>query len=544
MLARLSIAFVLLAVLVTALTRAADEPADKKSDQSAKAAAKAPSTGAEKSDEAPLKPDDEYYELFRSFADTLDQVERNYVQKVDRRELMEAAIKGVLSKLDPYSSYIGPEEFGGFKTSVESQFGGIGIQITMDEGQLKVLSPLVGTPAYRAGVQAGDRIVKIEGEPTKGIDIDAAIRRLKGEAGTSVTFTVIHALDNREETVTLKREVIQIDTVMGDGRKPNDEWDFMLDPDRRIGYIRLTAFSRDTAADLKKALEELVDRKMRGLVLDLRFNPGGLLTSAIDVSDLFVHKGTIVGTKGRSIAERTWEAKDEGTFKDFPMVVLVNRYSASASEIVAACLQDHNRAIIIGERTWGKGSVQNVIELEAGKSALKLTTASYQRPNGHNIHRFPDAKETDEWGVKPNDGYELKLPERELGRLVMHRRQRDILAAKPRTEIASTEKKPVDQPKTDADKPADDSAKSEKTSDAPKEEPGDKKNEEKPAADEKPESPPAESDKPGDDGDKQKQQSSDNADDGKSGVRRPPEFVDRQLQKAIEYLTSELAKAN
>ncbi len=341
--------------------------------------------------------------------------------------------QGCVDTLDPYSSYIAPEEFSGFKTAVESQFGGIGIQITVDEGQLKVLSPLVGTPAYRAGIQAGDRIVKIEGEPTKGVDIDEAIRRLKGEAGTTVRFTVVHELENKEETVTLKREIIHVDTVLGDRRKPNDEWDFMLDPDKRIGYIRLTAFSRDTASDLKKALDELISGNMKGLILDLRFNPGGLLTSAVEISDIFLPTGKIVSTKGRTAPEKGWDAKKEGTYEGFPMVVLVNRYSASASEIVAAALQDHKRAFVIGERTWGKGSVQNVIELEAGKSALKLTTASYQRPNGHNIHRFPEDDENDEWGVKPNDGYEIKLSERELGQLAQYRRKRDILAAKPRS---------------------------------------------------------------------------------------------------------------
>ncbi len=307
-----------------------------------------------------------------------------------------------------------------------------------------MLSPLVGTPAYRAGIQAGDRIVKIEGEPTKGVDIEEAIRRLKGEAGTTVSFTVVHELENKEETVTLKREIIHVDTVLGDRRKPNDEWDFVLDPDKRIGYIRLTAFSRDTASDLKKALDELIAGNIKGLILDLRFNPGGLLTSAVEISDIFLPAGKIVSTKGRTTPEKGWEAKKEGTYEGFPMVVLVNRYSASASEIVAAALQDHKRALVIGERTWGKGSVQNVIELEAGKSALKLTTASYQRPNGHNIHRFPEDDENDEWGVKPNDGYEIKLSERELGQLVQYRRKRDILAAKPRSAIRGGERRVVE----------------------------------------------------------------------------------------------------
>jgi carboxyl-terminal processing protease len=511
--------------LLGGLVRAADEPAEKKADDPQTNVAKSPSDkSAAKDDRFPLKADDEYYELFRSFADTVDQVERNYVQEVDRHELMEAAIKGVLSKLDPYSSYIGREEFGGFKTAVESQFGGIGIQITIDNGQLKVASPLVGTPAYRAGIQAGDRITKIEGKPTKGIDIEAAVRQLKGEAGTSVTFTVQHALNNREETVTLKREVIHVDTVMGDRRKPNDEWDFLIDSDKRIGYIRLTAFSRDTASDLREAMDELTSGSLRGLVLDLRFNPGGLLNSAVDIADLFLADGTIVSTKGRAVPERKWEAKKDGTFEGFPMVVLVNRFSASASEIVSAALQDHKRAIVIGERTWGKGSVQNVIELESGKSALKLTTASYQRPNGHNIHRFPDAKETDEWGVKPNDGFEMKLSDRELERLAVYRRQRDILVAKPKSgESPEPQKSDEPQEKKEETKPDDEASKQDDAS---------KKDDDAVKSSTKSDEQPAE-----------KSQDDDAKAQLKPDAQKSPEFVDRQLKKAIEYLTSELARA-
>ncbi len=427
------------------------------------------------------KQDDDYYEFYRNLADTIDQVERNYVKPVDRRELMEAAIRGVLQKLDPYSGYIGPEEMNGFRTSVESQFGGIGIQITMDEGQLKVSSPLVGTPAYKAGVQAGDKILQIEGESTKDLTLDDAVKKLKGEIGTAVTLTVQHALTGRTESFTIKREQIHVDTVLGDHRKEDDTWDFLLDSENRIGYIRITAFSRDTASELRKSLENLEMRKLRGLVLDLRFNPGGLLTSAIEVSDLFIADGRIVSTKGRNTQERVWDAVKPGTFENFPMVVLVNRYSASASEIVAACLQDHQRAVIIGERTWGKGSVQNVIELESGKSALKLTTASYARPNGHNIHRFPDAKETDEWGVKPNDGLEVQLGSDEMLRFLDYRRRRDIIQAR----VADKDDKEKTEPNAD---------------DKPSTKNGDEKN-------------------------------------------KIPKFVDRQLQKAVEYLTAELARA-
>jgi carboxyl-terminal processing protease len=391
------------------------------------------------------KDEEEFYDLYKSLADTVDQVDRNYVKKVDRRELMEAAIKGVLSKLDPYSSYIGRDEAGRFKDTVENQFGGIGIQITMDENQLKILSPLVGTPGYKAGLMAGDRITKIGDESTASFSLDDAVHKLKGDAGTSVTLTVVHPGKTKPETITVKREVIHIDTVLGDRRKTDDSWDYMLDADKRIGYIRVTTFSRDTAEDLKKAIEDLKARKIKGLILDLRFNPGGLLTSAIDTCDMFLNEGRIVSTEGRNTPKKVWDAtKKTDAFVGPPMVILVNRYSASASEIVSACLQDHKRAVIIGERTWGKGSVQNVIELEDGKSLLKLTTASYQRPNGHNIHRFPDSKETDEWGVSPNAGYEIKLSDTEMAEMLAERRDRDIVAGKnPATNSDEPTKEPA-----------------------------------------------------------------------------------------------------
>ncbi len=428
---------------------------------------------------AEARDEKEFYELYRSLADTVDQVDRNYVKKVDRRELMEAAIKGILTKLDPYSSYIPPDEAGHFRDTVESQFGGIGIQITVDDaGQLKILSPLAGTPAYKAGILAGDRIMKIGDEATAGLSLDEAVHKLKGDTGTSVTLTIIHPGQHKPETLKIQREVIHVDTVLGDTRNSDGSWNFMLDDKQKIGYIRITTFSRDTAVDLQKALVELKARKMRGLILDLRFDPGGLLTAAVKVCDLFLNEGErIVSTEGRNSPKRVWDATkadpkaqadDEGfkkteAFTGFPMVVLVNHYSASASEITSACLQDHQRAVVVGERSWGKGSVQNVIELEDGKSLLKLTTAGYLRPNGHNIHRFPDAKETDEWGVSPNPGFEVKFSDADLGEELADRRDRDILL------------------------------------------------------------PP----KP----------------DDKSGSRTSPRhFTDRQLQKAIDYLTGELAK--
>jgi carboxyl-terminal processing protease len=373
--------------------------------------------------------DDDFYQLYQLLADTVDQIDRNYVKEVDRRELMEAAIRGMVAKLDPYSAYIGPEELAQFRSSVDSEFAGIGIQVSGDEGDLRVLSPIYGTPAYRAGVHAGDLIVEIDGKSTDGLQIEDAIRMMKGPDGTKVSITIVHAGQTKREKLTLDRERVRVETVLGDRRKRDDHWDFMYDEKDSIGYIRISAFSLDTAKELRTAMEDLKKRKLRGLVLDLRFNPGGLLRSAIEVSKLYVAKGRIVSTKGRNSPERVWDADGIAVFDGFPMVVLVNRYSASASEIVSACLQDHQRAVIMGERTWGKGSVQNIIELEHGRSALKLTTAAYRRPSGKNIHRFPDAKDKDEWGVMPDLGYELGLDDHETRDLAADRRQRDIIAA-------------------------------------------------------------------------------------------------------------------
>jgi carboxyl-terminal processing protease len=472
-----------------------------------------------KAEAAKKKSDAEYYELYKIFADTMYQVEQNYVKDVDRRELMEAAIRGVLDKLDPYSNYISPDELSRFNTSVDGQFGGIGIHITMDNGQLKILSPLVGSPAYDAGLQAGDAIVAIGGKSTEKITLDEAVKQLKGEAGTKVTITVVHRYGGKRETVTLDREIIQLDTVRGERRRDDDSWDFMLDHDRKIGYIRVSAFSRETARDLEIALQQLEKEHLRGLILDLRNNPGGLLKAATDISDLFISDGVIVSTKGRNAVPRVVTAKKPGTYEGFPMVVLVNHSSASASEIVAACLQDHHRAVVIGERTWGKGSVQNVIELEDGHSALKLTTASYWRPSGHNIHRFPDAKDTDEWGVMPDKGYDVKLSDAEQFQLLRNRRDRDILeVSHAKAALASR----ADQPET-KDTPA----------------AADKKTDKQPA------NPPA-ADKPSSDKPASDKAASDKAATAKATAKTEAKtdkpVVDRQLDKALEYLNGELAR--
>jgi carboxyl-terminal processing protease len=373
---------------------------------------------------------DEDYELMRLFADTFEQIERNYVKDVDRRQLIQAAIRGMVTQLDPYSNYISPEELKRFNQEVEQEFGGIGIQVQMDPKtrRLMVMTPLPGTPAYKAGIKSGDLIMEIEGKTTEGISLEEAVKTLQGKPGTDVTIGIQHAGSDKTEPTKLTRALIQVSTVLGDTHKPDDSWNFFLDADSKIAYIRLTHFGRRSADELQEVLESLKDDGLKGLVLDLRFNPGGLLGQATKIADLFLESGTIVSVKGRNTENRVWTAEKDGTFSGFPMAILVNRFSASASEIVSAALQDHKRAVLVGERSWGKGSVQNVIELEGGASALKLTTAQYMRPNGRNIHKFPGAKDDEEWGVAPLVAeHKIEFSDKEMRDYLDYRRQRDII---------------------------------------------------------------------------------------------------------------------
>jgi carboxyl-terminal processing protease len=374
---------------------------------------------------------DKDYELLRRLVDVMDQIERNYVdQGVTREQLLEAAIRGMIKELDPHSNYVAPSEVEAFRTSIDQKFGGIGLIVGVQNRILTVTSPIVGSPAYKAGVQAGDHIVEIEGKPALGMSIDQAVDRLKGDPGTEVSFAIQRPATGERKTIKVKREIVQLETVLGASRSSDDSWNFMLNPKSSIGYIRITAISQETAGQVQRALRRLTRDGMRGLILDLRFNPGGLLTSAVEISDLFVEEGkTIVTVKNRVGKEERKVATRTAKFRGFPMVVLVNGFSASASEVVSACLQDHKQAVIVGQRTWGKASVQQVMELEGG-GALKLTTASYHRPTGKNIHKGENAKESDEWGVTPDDGFAVKLSDKEAGELFVALRERDIVHAK------------------------------------------------------------------------------------------------------------------
>ncbi len=404
---------------------------------------------------APTRERDRDYELVHLVVDVLQEVRNKYVVDLDparERKLVEDMISGGLERLDPHSSYISPREYKQFNKTSKGKFGGVGIQVGYDRqnrGQLTVISPMVGTPAYEAGILAGDLILKIDGKSTENMRLNEAVDLIQGEKGEKITLTVLHEGTRDPVDVPLVRDEIQVQSVLGDRRNSDNpkDWDFMYDKEHKIGYIRLTAFTETAAAEMRAAVEGLQRDGVRGLIIDLRNNPGGLLRAAVEISDLFLTEGRIVSTKGRNMREEVYDAKPDGTLLEpaarYPIVVLVNKFSASASEIVAAALQDHGRAVVVGERSYGKGSVQNIILMEHETSALKLTTASYWRPSGKNIHRFPDSKDTDEWGVKPNPGFEVPMDDEERLEYMEWRNKRDVVRGKSPAPAAKADEKKV-----------------------------------------------------------------------------------------------------
>jgi carboxyl-terminal processing protease len=360
-------------------------------------------------------------------------IEDNYIEEVQPRELFENAMKGMVNELDEYSDYIGPEYFQQFQQSIDQEFVGIGVAVEgpPDAEELRVVNPVYDSPAYRAGMRAGDLILEIDGVSTKMMEISDATKRMKGVPGTTVTLLIQHVgKDEQPIRLPIERELIRTKSVLGDTMLKDGRWNYFLVGEPRIGYVRITTFGEYTASELREVLQ-FKDQPVEALILDLRGNVGGLLEAAVETCDMFVDEGLIVSTRGRREDEQvTYRAKPENTIfnRSIPLVVLVDRYSASASEIVAACLQDHQRAAIAGQRTWGKGTVQNVIPLERGTSALKLTTASYWRPNGQNIHRGKSAQEKDNWGVRPSQGLEVVLTDEQYRALYKQRSARDVLS--------------------------------------------------------------------------------------------------------------------
>ena len=315
------------------------------------------------------------YKNLKTFSEVLDMVEKNYVEPVENNKLIQGAINGMIKSLDPHSSFMTPDMYKELEVETRGSFGGLGIEITILKEVLTVVSPIEDTPAYVAGIKAGDQIIRIDGKTTKDITITEAVKRLRGPRDTKVTITIMREGLTKPKDYVITRSIIKIRSVKTKVY------------DGQIGYIRIAAFQERTVDDVKKALQEIdaKARPLKGLVIDMRNNPGGLLNQSVEVSDLFLKSGVIVSTRGRSKdMESKAAAKNDGNEPTCPIVVLVNEGTASAAEIVSGALQDNGRALILGAKTFGKGSVQTVIPLEGG-SALKLTTAKYYTPNGRSI---------------------------------------------------------------------------------------------------------------------------------------------------------------
>ena len=333
------------------------------------AAAAAASEGEEKSP----------YEMYALFSTVVEQIRAQYVDadKCGYQDLVYSALHGMLQSLDPHSSFMDEEEFESMKEDTSGKFGGLGITIGMKNAVLTVIAPMEGTPAFRAGLLGGDKIIEIEDESTDGLALDEAVKKLRGDPGTKVKIKVFRPSTHLVKTFTITRAIINVPSVKD-----------VRVLDGGIGYVRMLQFGEDTAADLQTALDDLESQGVKALVLDLRSNPGGLLASAVEVAQKFLKRGDlIVFTRTRDgRIDRSYSARPKKSFPKVPMAILINGYSASASEIVSGALQDHHRAVLVGEKSFGKGSVQSILPLDDGKLAIRLTTAKYYTPSERVIH--------------------------------------------------------------------------------------------------------------------------------------------------------------
>ena len=348
--------------------------------------------------------DDDIYKKIDLFSEVLDKINKEYVEDINQSEVMDAAINGVLQSLDPYSAYMSPESFQNMQTETSGEFGGLGIEVSMEAGVVKVISPIDGSPADEVGVKAGDYIVKINEHQVQGKTLTEAVDLMRGPVGSDIEITVRRKGVKKAIVFKITREIIKIQSVKS--KKINDN----------IGYIRLTAFNENSSTQIKKKVNEFTkDKKIKGYILDLRNNPGGLLSQAIKISDFFLTNGEIVSTKSRKESEnRRWFANKGDIINGKVLIVLINYGSASASEIVAGALKDNKRAILLGENTYGKGSVQSIIHLK-NNGAIRLTISKYYLPSGKSISEVgitPDievAESDDEFRINTEKDNQLNF---------------------------------------------------------------------------------------------------------------------------------------
>ncbi len=353
------------------------------------------------------------------------------------------SLHAMLSKLDKHTDYIDPETLRQLDNDIRGHFSGIGVQIRKNNTKdvLQVVTPIRGSPAYKAKIYANDLVTtiirEVDGDgkrlepreviPTKGLTTEDAVKKILGKEGTKVKLVIEREGEEKPLEFNLIRGRVEVESVVGIKRKEDDSWNYVVDPENKICYVRLVQFSHNTMRDLEGAMKKLAKAGIKGFILDLRFNPGGLLDSAVKISDLFIDDGLIVTVRPRNEKETSYVGRSDGSYTTFPMVCLVNGGSASASEIVSACLQDHGRAIVVGMRSYGKGSVQTILPFETG-GRLKLTTATFWRPSNRNLNKASTpGKDEDEWGVTPNDGFVLNLNNKENNDLAEHQREQEII---------------------------------------------------------------------------------------------------------------------
>ena len=317
---------------------------------------------------------DKLYEKIDLFSEVLEKIQDEYVDEIDQSDVMDSAINGVLQSLDPYSAYMNPEIFEETQTETSGEFGGLGIEVSMEAGVVKVITPIDDTPAAKAGVKAGDYIVRIDGAQVQGKTLMEAVNLMRGPVGSAIEITIRRKGESKAKIIKIIREIIQIKSVVSKV------------VDNKVGYLRLRAFNENSSSQLKKEISKIEkNKKLIGYILDIRNNPGGLLSQAIKISDFFLNDGEIVSTKGRKGKDnRKFFAKKGDKINGKPLIVLINNGSASASEIVAGALQDQKRAVLIGETTFGKGSVQSIIPLK-NRGAIRLTVSKYYLPSGKSI---------------------------------------------------------------------------------------------------------------------------------------------------------------
>lgn len=403
----------------------------------------------------------------RRFAEVLGTIDRAYLEPVDQQRLFNAAMEGVFSRLDEHSAFVVGDRRDRLESLLDQEFGGVGLELAESESPraITVVSPVAGSPAWHAGIAAGDRILAIDGMPTGQMALEDVLRSLRGRPGTPVSLSIATSsavMPSAEATtmpardVDLVREIVKTESVLGDRRRQDGSWDWSIEGEPTAAIVRITSFGERTAEELGRALEAIRDQmgddvSSGMLIVDLRGNAGGLLSSAVEVCDLFLDEGVIVSTRGRGVRD-AGAAGDDAAAVDvrrasrgtvcpgLPVAVVIDGLTASAAEVVAACLQDHGRAVVVGSRSFGKGTVQSIMPLSDGSGLVKLTTSEYVRPSRVNIHRRSDDDTSTPWGVSPDQGCEITPTGRQLDAVQVWRQVRDVVPTKLPTNM------PTDRP--------------------------------------------------------------------------------------------------